>query len=184
VQAESNVIKKLQDMEFAARHIHFGQHRKEGKDGKELKHDVLVMQLLGPNMSQIRHKQASQSCMGVGICAEFSLQMLACVRSMHELGFIHRDIKPSNFARGRLGSAHERKFFVIDFGLSRKLRERKDKGKDKSADKDKGGKGQAGKPELGDMKPERPQADFRGTSLYASPTAHLNRDLSWKDDLW
>ena len=51
--------------------------------------------------------------------------------------------------------------YIVDFGLSKKW-----------------------KTEYGGMITELEKADFYGTSLYASLTAHNNRDLSRNDDLW
>lgn len=53
-----------------------------------------------------------------------------------------------------------RKYYIIDFGLSRQYR----------ID--------------GKIIPAREKADFRGTSMYASLSAHRRQELSPKDDLW
>lgn len=41
-----------------------------------------------------------------------SLQMLDCVQSVHEKGYLHRDVKPSNFVRTGMNE-DEREFKII-----------------------------------------------------------------------
>eukprot|EP00854_Cymbomonas_tetramitiformis_P016387 gene16387-19449_t len=91
-------------------------------------------------------------------CSE-NFKMLGAIESCHGLGYLHRDVKPSNFAMG-CGSKR-RKCFVIDFGLSKRY-----------------------VTDDGSVAPARENAQFRGTSLYASVNAHLCKDLGRRDDLW
>ena len=47
------------------------------------------------------------------------LQLLECVRSLHQMEIVHRDIRPSNVIY------HQEKIYLIDFGLARKQNETK-----------------------------------------------------------
>lgn len=76
-------------------------------------------------------------------------------------GYIHRDLKPSNFVHG-LGKQGKKQIYVIDFGQSRQYIDES----------------------TGNVRPARPFADFRGTSLYSSLHAHQLKDLGRRDDLW
>lgn len=100
------------------------------------------------------------SFMPFGSVLHIMLQMLACVEALHQEGYIHRDLKPSNFVHG-LGRSGRKQVYVIDFGQSRMFAD-----------------------EEGRVRPARPLADFRGTSLYSSLHAHQLKDLGRRDDLW
>jgi serine/threonine protein kinase len=120
------------------------------------------MELLqGEDMSKLRNRAKAAS--GIGLVAlpaavYLTRQMLACIRAIHERGFIHRDIKPANFVRrDRTGT----EFCIIDFGLAKLYR-------DKS----------------GNIRPKRATADFRGTTTYASLNVHLGEDQCPRDDLF
>ena len=84
--------------------------------------------------------------------------MLACIRNIHERGYIHRDIKPANFVRREQESTE---FSIIDFGVAKQFRDKN-----------------------GQLKAKRDVAEFRGTVLYASPFAHKNQDQCPRDDLF
>lgn len=103
---------------FATIH-HFGRQQLGGEAA-----NVLVMELLGPNvealyvaLSSHRHTFAVRnvsraaptrrwwrSSCGTQLSStcvlRLGLQMLACLRSLHELGWVHNDVKPSNFCVG------------------------------------------------------------------------------------
>uniref|UniRef100_K3WBR9 Casein kinase I n=1 Tax=Globisporangium ultimum (strain ATCC 200006 / CBS 805.95 / DAOM BR144) TaxID=431595 RepID=K3WBR9_GLOUD len=129
--------------------------------GKHAESTVLVMELLGESMSMLRvtpdaiHGVPLQRCVSVG------LEMLDCIQAFHQHGYVHRDIKASNFAMADAGSPAKGKYYIIDFGLSRQHL-----GEDKK------------------VIPARPQAEFRGTSMYASLSSHRRQELGPKDDLW
>jgi len=107
--------------------------------------------------------------------------MLPLLENMHKVGIVHRDVKPSNCVK-RGG----KQFAMVDFGLSKSIVVPSD-----SPMSD------ANQPWKGDnwMRPptctakghyrqERPNADFRGTSMYASLRIHQLKDYCPRDDLW
>mmetsp|Transcript_13580 Transcript_13580/g.17890 ORF Transcript_13580/g.17890 Transcript_13580/m.17890 type:complete len:479 (+) Transcript_13580:164-1600(+) len=128
-----------------------------GNIGEGGKRQALVMQLFGgEDMSALRHRQRNPR-VPIGICCDLTVQMLNCLQALHGLGFLHRDVKPSNFIRE---SRKSRRFYMIDFGLCKRFMS-----------------------QSGEMRRERPNADFRGTSMYASLNAHRGKDQSRRDDL-
>lgn len=82
-------------------------------------YEVLVMELLGPNLDDM-----FQLCRG-----RFSLktvymlaqEMLLRVEYLHRNGYIHRDMKPENFALGINDMANV--LYLLDFGLSKEYLE-------------------------------------------------------------
>ncbi|KAK3237924.1 hypothetical protein CYMTET_52031 [Cymbomonas tetramitiformis] len=118
----------------------------------------LVMELLGESLSDHRRRRPNGR-FSLSTTVRLGKQMLGAIESCHGLGYLHRDVKPSNFAMG-CGSKR-RKCFVIDFGLSKRY-----------------------VTDDGSVAPARENAQFRGTSLYASVNAHLCKDLGRRDDLW
>jgi len=105
--------------------------------------------------------------------ALLALEMLRCIRALHTIGFVHRDIKPANFVRRHcsLTTPDDLRFCLLDFGVSKRLpnecnRERGAEGGVTSRDGDKSVQG------------------FRGTTMYASVSAHEQAQQGTKDDLW
>ena len=120
--------------------------------------------------------------------------ILPLIRSMHECGCIHRDVKPSNCVRTGT-SGEDRKFKLVDFGLSKSFvvpafssSAASAEGTDGKRVVDWGGVWDRpdGVPDdaRGVFRAERPQADFRGTSMYASLRVHQGRDYCRRDDVW
>jgi serine/threonine protein kinase len=90
---ESDLLLRLQKYAFVPRHYGF-------LPAAEGKVRVLVMQLLGNNISGIRRRQPDGSTLPFGAAVNVALQMLSAVECVHIEGFIHRDLKPSNFVHG------------------------------------------------------------------------------------
>ncbi|VDO93531.1 unnamed protein product [Soboliphyme baturini] len=127
--------------------------------GRNDKFNYLVMSLQGRNLADLRRESVRQ-CFSLSTTTRVALQILRAIQDIHSVGFIHRDIKPSNFAMGRTSATH-RVVFMLDFGLARQYVNGK-----------------------GELRSPRSSAGFRGTVRYASLTAHKNREMSRKDDLW
>ena len=123
--------------------------------------------------------------------------MLPLIKSMHAVGCVHRDVKPSNCVRSGT-TADDRSFKLVDFGLSKSfvvpatsLGGGGGSGGDGNKDKEAAEKRTWDKPwdqpypdAKGCFRPERAQADFRGTSMYASLRVHQGRDYCRRDDVW
>lgn len=123
-------------------------------------YNFLALGLLGPNISILRKQQKHQK-LSIGTLCDLAIQMITAIQIVHKHGILHRDIKPSNFAMGCPGTLDFHRCYILDFGLSFIYR---------TAD--------------GNIKEPRPFCGFRGTTRYASLTAHLNQELSRRDDLW
>ncbi|XP_035214642.1 uncharacterized protein LOC118188338 isoform X2 [Stegodyphus dumicola] len=121
--------------------------------------NYVVMELQGPNLSELKHSQPS-NCFSLSTTLRVGHQILQAIEYLHDAGFVHRDIKPSNFAMGRLPET-KHKVYMLDFGLARDYLT-----KDKQ------------------LRPPRNACGFRGTVRYASVNAHKNRELGRVDDLW
>jgi serine/threonine protein kinase len=132
-------------------------------DSKHAESTVLVMELLGESMSMLRVSPESIHGVPVSKCVGVGIEMLDAIEAFHRHGYVHRDIKASNFALSALKPgmpSARRRYLLIDFGLSRQhLTD-------------------------GTVIPARPVAEFRGTSMYASLSAHRRQELGPKDDLW
>jgi len=120
-------------------------------------HRFFVMELLGPSISNIRRSMYSKK-FSLSTTLRLSIFMLKCLSQFHLCGMLHRDIKPGNFLFKK-GSSFPLK--IIDYGLSRVFID----------------------PKTGEPYPQRSRSGFRGTSKYASLSAHRNMELSWKDDI-
>jgi tau tubulin kinase len=153
---------------------------------------ALAMSFHGETITALRTRQPAHR-LRVSTACDLALQMLQALESLHCEGLLHRDVKPSNFVlafphqyhadslREEWTRAGEREQWArralptvegghpgwsqvvaLDFGLCRQhLQE-------------------------ADWQPRRARsvADFRGTSQYASLTAHENQELGRRDDLW
>ncbi|KAJ0411595.1 hypothetical protein ATCC90586_004245 [Pythium insidiosum] len=151
---ESTILKSLQKCPHVCRYYYHGKHAES---------TVLVMELLGESMSMLRVSPESIHGVPIGRCVGVGMQMLDCIEAFHRHGYVHRDIKASNFAMsaGKPGTqTMSRRYLLIDFGLSRQH----------VSD--------------GKVVPARSVAEFRGTSMYASLSAHRRQELGPKDDLW
>lgn len=91
--------------------------------GRDVKYNVLVMDLLGLSLEDIF--VAGPGTFSLKTVLMLADQMLTSLQYVHEKNFIHRDIKPDNFIMGTGLNANQ--VFIIDFGLSKKYRDPKTK---------------------------------------------------------
>ena len=117
---------------------------------------VLALDLLGESLCA--GLRLAGGLLSAPTVSYLGCQMLSSIASIHERGFIHRDIKPSNFV---FQAEQQLKVILIDFGVARRHLD------------------STGQP----LKP-RVAAAFRGTTRYASPNAHVERELARRDDLY
>mmetsp|Transcript_26872 Transcript_26872/g.65308 ORF Transcript_26872/g.65308 Transcript_26872/m.65308 type:complete len:659 (+) Transcript_26872:116-2092(+) len=144
---------------------------------------AIVMEYLpGQDMHFIREKTTKKRRLTIEDSVFLTATvMLPLLQRMHEVGIVHRDVKPSNCVKRGL-----KEFCMVDFGLSKSVVVHKDspssdlknpwKGKDWICPANQSGEGY--------YRIERPTADFRGTSMYASLRVHQLKDYCARDDIW
>ena len=121
--------------------------------GTERQMNILVMDLLGESLENVRSRYSTLSLKSVLMIAD---QMLTLLQYVHERNLIHRDVKPENFLFGK-GNI----LYLIDFGLAQKYRNGK----------------------THEHIPYREGCPLVGTARYVSINAHLGIELSRRDDL-
>ena len=145
---ESSIIKKLQPSEMFPRFI---------IDGTEKDNFYCVMELLGPNLSEISEKLPEGHFSKI-YANNISRRLFAILEQFHAKGYVHRDIKPQNFVTRMHGKTP---ICLIDFGISKVYLDAN-----------------------GNHMDARDHANAMGSSLYSSPNMHDHMDLSRRDDLY
>lgn len=128
------------------------------KSGHNAHFSYLIMDLFGPSLASCVHRLPDRH-LSLSTGLRVALHLLRALEVMHRAGLVHRDIKPSNVLIRE--NCREFPIALIDFGLSRYYLDRT----------------------THQHLPPRPRPGFRGTSLYASVNAHMEMDLSRRDDL-
>uniref|UniRef100_A0A0M3IDM1 non-specific serine/threonine protein kinase n=2 Tax=Ascaris TaxID=6251 RepID=A0A0M3IDM1_ASCLU len=118
----------------------------------------VIMGMLGENLHKLRYMFV-ECRFSLSTALRVGIQCLAAIEELHSLGFIHRDVKASNFTVN-IESSSPLNVYIIDFGLCRAFRNSQN-----------------------EIKPARDKAQFRGTTRYASITAHNEMEQSPRDDL-
>lgn len=85
--------------------------------GEEGNYKALIMEFLGKSIE--RQLGECGGTLTEATVRQVGVQMVRCVQSLHQHGFVHRDIKPDNFITE---SEHGSKILIIDFGLSKRFR--------------------------------------------------------------
>ena len=112
-----------------------------------------VIENCGMALSDIQSVQAKLDIRSV---IQVGLEMIRVLRKVHAMGILHRDLKPENFLYLPKGN----KFFLIDFGLSKRYLDK-----------------------LGRHLLRVGGKYFRGTLRYCSINMHLGIESSRRDDL-
>jgi tau tubulin kinase len=209
LEGEANVLRHLsKHMPSSMIPKYFGMLNDNDSEDKRL--SCIVMEYLaGEDMDRLRYrhaqlvtKQKEPGMSGnystvqkyrrlnvndaVYLCRDVFLPLL---QNMHNVGVIHRDVKPSNCVRVGTG-ASEKTFKLVDFGLSKSFVVPEDSS---YANPDKVWNGpwdvpldyvSSGKSISGRIRKERDDAEFRGTSMYASLRVHQKKDYCRRDDMW
>ncbi|RNF06976.1 casein kinase 1 isoform 2 [Trypanosoma conorhini] len=87
--------------------------------GKVGDYNVVVMDLLGPNLEQVFNLCGRK--FGVKTVCMIGIQIFQRMQSMHCMNYIHRDIKPENFVLGVRENSQI--VYVIDLGLAKRYRD-------------------------------------------------------------
>ncbi|KAK0410078.1 hypothetical protein QR680_004930 [Steinernema hermaphroditum] len=127
------------------------------------KYNFIVMKMLGPSLCYLR-EQTPQMKFTLRTAVRIAMQTIEALRDLHEAGFVHRDVKPANFVMGA-GKNSRSTVFMLDFGLSRIVKLKNDKGE-------------------ATLRPPRGYVRFRGTPRYCSVLVHRNEEPGLSDDIW
>ncbi|GBN10396.1 Tau-tubulin kinase Asator [Araneus ventricosus] len=149
LKLEVTVLKELQGKHYFPKFVGFG---------KTERFDYLVMELLGPSLSELKKHQPDRK-FSLSTTLRLGHMMLKCIHSIHKAGYLHRDIKPSNFTIG-IGEDNRRRVYLLDFGLARQY-----------------------VLENGEVRPPRYKVSFHGTPRYASLRVLQGKEAGRQDDL-
>ncbi|KAJ3510487.1 hypothetical protein NLJ89_g4646 [Agrocybe chaxingu] len=127
--------------------------------GQEGLHNILVIDLLGPNLEDLFDMCGRKFTIKT-VCLA-AKQMVTRVQAIHEKSLIYRDIKPDNFLIGVPGGRSANTIHIIDFGMAKHYRDPKTKV----------------------HIPYRERKSLSGTARYMSINTHLGREQSRRDDL-
>ena len=117
-------------------------------------YNILVIQLLGKDLSNLMQTVKKFSLMTISLLAE---QLITTLEKIHENFIIHRDLKPENLL---MDIKNANQIHIIDFGISKYWKDSN-----------------------GNHIPFKENKPFIGTTRYASISAHFGREVSRKDDL-
>ena len=84
--------------------------------GRYYKFNVLILEILGFNLMQIKAMTKRYTIKDIGM---MGIQMMDRIEYIHSKNIIHRDIKPENFTTGYEDLST---IYLIDFGIARKYR--------------------------------------------------------------
>jgi len=125
--------------------------------GKEQDYNVMVLDLLGPNLLHLFKLCGQRFSLKTVIMLGY--QMIDRVEYVHSRGLVHRDLKPDNFLMGCGWQGNQ--VFIIDFGLAKEYID----------------------PATRRHIPFRDRKSFTGTARYASRNQHRGIEHSRRDDI-
>ena len=125
--------------------------------GKEQDYNVMVLDLLGPNLLHLFKVCGQRFSLKTVIMLGY--QMIDRVEYVHSRGLVHRDLKPDNFLMGCGWQGNQ--VFIIDFGLAKEYID----------------------PTTRRHIPYRDRKSFTGTARYASRNQHRGIEHSRRDDI-
>ena len=125
--------------------------------GPENEFNVLVIDLLGPNIEELFNKCDRKFTLKTVLM--IADQLISNIEYIHSKNYIHRDIKPENFLFGIGKQSHN--LYTIDFGLSKRFRDSKTQA----------------------HIPYREKKPLIGTARYASINTHKGIEQSRRDDM-
>lgn len=125
--------------------------------GEEGDYNVLVMELLGPNLEQLR--SYCEGRFNLRTTLMLADQMICRLENVHNSFYIHRDLKPNNFVIGR--GSRINTVYLIDFGLAKQYKNEV----------------------TGTHVPFMDKKQIVGTIRFASINAHYGLEQSRRDDL-
>lgn len=122
------------------------------------KFNYIVLQLLSINLGDIRRTSPTRKLSKTTV-GRITVQAIAAIRDLHEIGYLHRDIKPANMCFG-ITPRTRHVLMLLDYGLVRRYK-----------DSD------------GEWRPQRAKAGFRGTQRYVSTRVHRRLEQTPADDM-
>ncbi|KAK2963550.1 putative Tau-tubulin kinase [Blattamonas nauphoetae] len=147
--------KEVQTLSVVGGKPHFPKFIHSGIDGHYF---FYAMELLGPNLYEIRKKQRTRT-FSIQTTVNVVIQLLEAVQTLHNCGFIHRDIKPMNVVIGGPSKAmHD--LYLIDYGLCIPVLSREQY-----------------------QETLYEESNIIGTFHYCSPTTHHRRECGRRDDI-
>ncbi|KRZ50895.1 putative serine/threonine-protein kinase [Trichinella nativa] len=119
----------------------------------------MIISLLGKSVWELQ-TETPDGQFSISTYLRISVQSLHALEALHSVGYVHRDVKTDNLTIG-YGEVEQRRIYLIDFGLAKRYTD-----------------------ENGNVRQPRRKPGFRGTSTYASISAHKQKELGRVDDLW